>query len=33
LSFYEIMGIVFARQGIRVQLVDGNFIGLVNDLL
>ena len=31
--FYDIEGIVFAREGIRVQLVDEDVIGLANDLL
>jgi hypothetical protein len=33
LCFYDDKGILFAREGIRVQLVDENFIGLANDLL
>jgi hypothetical protein len=31
--FYVIKGIVFTREGIKVQLVDENVIGLGNDLL
>jgi hypothetical protein len=31
--FFDVEGILFAREGIRVQLVDENFIGLANDLL
>jgi len=31
--FYDIEGIVFAREGIRVQLVDEDISGLANDLL
>jgi hypothetical protein len=33
LRFYDIEGIVFTRDGIRVQLVDEDVIGLANDLL
>jgi hypothetical protein len=31
--FYDIVGIVFTLEGIRVQLVDEDVIGLANDLL
>jgi hypothetical protein len=31
--FFDVEGILFTREGIRVQLVDENFIGLANDLL
>jgi hypothetical protein len=31
--FYDIEGIVFTREGIRVRLVDEDVIGLANDLL
>jgi hypothetical protein len=31
--FYDIEGIVFTREGIKVQLVDEDVIGLANDLL
>jgi hypothetical protein len=31
--FYDIEGIVFTREGIRVQLVDEDIIRLANDLL
>jgi hypothetical protein len=31
--FYDIKGIVFTREGIRVQLVDEYVIGLATDLL
>jgi hypothetical protein len=31
--FYDIVGIVFTLEGIRVQLVDEDIIGLANDLL
>ena len=31
--FSDVEGILFAREGIRVQLVDENVIGLANDLL
>ena len=30
---YDIVGIVFTLEGIRVQLVDEDVIGLANDLL
>jgi hypothetical protein len=30
--FYDIVGIVFTLEGIRVQLVDEDVIGLANDL-
>jgi hypothetical protein len=33
LCFFDIKGVVFAREGIRIQIVDENFIGLANDLL
>ena len=31
--FPDVKGIVFGREGIRVQLVDEDVIGLANDLL
>jgi len=31
--FYDIDGIVFTREGIKVQPVDEDIIGLANDLL
>ncbi len=31
--FYDIVGIVFTLEGIRVQLVDEDISGLANDLL
>jgi hypothetical protein len=31
--FFDVEDILFAREGIRVQLVDENFIGLANDFL
>jgi hypothetical protein len=31
--FYDIVGIVFTLEGIRVQLMDEDVIGLANDLL
>jgi hypothetical protein len=31
--FFDVEGVVFAREGIRVQLVVENLIGLANDLL
>jgi hypothetical protein len=31
--FFDVEGILFSREGIRVQLVDENVIGLANDLL
>jgi hypothetical protein len=31
--FFDVEGILFTREGIRVQLVDENFIWLANDLL
>jgi hypothetical protein len=33
MTFYDILGIVFTREGIRVQLVDEDVIGLANELL
>jgi hypothetical protein len=33
IGFCDIEGIVFAREGIRVQLVDEDISGLANDLL
>jgi hypothetical protein len=31
--FYDIVGIVFTLEGIRVQLVDEDIVGVANDLL